>query len=137
MLDMPHKDPRGHVEFLQASELSSASYIFGDLSPGLRAFELVGTPSCDSTLLVNGSPLWRFHEDVVFRSDVEILILAGDLMINNTALRREIIFLSRLVRKLMISARIMALNFFGCPMDQMTGLLAMEPWLQARHLLTR
>ena len=78
MLDMPHKDPRGHVEFLQASELNSASYTFGDLSPGLRAFELVGSPSCDSTLLVNGSPLWQFHEDVVFHSDVEILILAGD-----------------------------------------------------------
>ena len=88
MLDIPHKDPRGHVEFLQASELNSASYTFGVLSPGLRAFELVGTPSCDSTLLVNGSPLWQFHEDVIFRSDVEILILAGDLMINNTALRR-------------------------------------------------
>ena len=54
---MPHKDPRGHVEFLQASELNSASYTFGDLSPGLRAFELVGTPSCDSTLLVT-DPLY-------------------------------------------------------------------------------
>ena len=72
----------------------------------------------------------------MFRSDVEILILAGDLMINKTALRRGVIFLSRLVRKLLISVRFMALNFFGCPMDQMTG-LAMEPWLQARHLLTR
>ena len=41
MLDMPHEDPRGHVEFLQASELNSASYTFGDLSPGLRLLNLL------------------------------------------------------------------------------------------------
>ena len=29
----------------------------------------------------------------MFRSDVEILILAGDLMINNTALRRRLYFI--------------------------------------------
>ena len=44
-------DLRDHVEFLQASELNTESYSFGDLSPGLRAFELTGTPCSDSTLL--------------------------------------------------------------------------------------
>ena len=81
-------DLRDHVEFLQASELNTESYSFGDLSPGLRAFELTGTPCSDSTLLLKGSPIWRFQEDVIFRSDVEILILTGDLFINKTALSR-------------------------------------------------
>ena len=44
MSEMQNKDLRGHVEFLQANELNSISYSFGDLSPGLRAFELTGTP---------------------------------------------------------------------------------------------
>ncbi len=88
MSEMQNKDLRGHVEFLQANELNSISYTFGDLSPGLRAFELTGTPSSDSSLLLNGSPLWRFQEDVIFRSDIEILILNGDLVINSATLCR-------------------------------------------------
>mgnify|MGYP005695546325 CR=1 FL=1 len=53
MSEMQNKDLRGHVEFLQANELNSISYSFGDLSPGLRAFELTGTPSSDSLSLIH------------------------------------------------------------------------------------
>ena len=77
---------RGHVEFLQINEIDPQGHDFGAFNPGLRTKVLSGHPAYGSTLLVQAAPNWCFPYEFLFSSEIEILVLSGELEINGKLL---------------------------------------------------
>jgi len=84
--DSSHGVNRGHVEFLQINGIDPQGHDFGSFNPGLRTKVLSGNPAYGSTLLVKASPNWCFPYDFLFSSEIEILVLSGNLEINGKLL---------------------------------------------------
>jgi hypothetical protein len=77
---------RSHVEFLQLNSVIPKNHDFLALNPALRTHILSGTAETECTMLVNASPSWCFPYEMLFTSDVELLVLSGNLTINGRCL---------------------------------------------------
>ena len=81
-------ESREHVEFVQINELPIQGNDLGNPNPGLRTQVLSGNAQTGCTMLVEASPGWCNPYCVRFASDLEVLILSGDLRINDSVLTR-------------------------------------------------
>ena len=73
---------REHIEFVQINELSIQGNDFGNPNPGLRTKVLSGNAQTGCTMLVEAAPGWCNPYCVRFASDLEVLILSGDLRLS-------------------------------------------------------
>ena len=79
---------REHIEFAQINELIVQGNDFGNPNPGLRTRVLSGNALSGCTMLVEAAPGWCNPYGVRFVSDLEVLVLSGDLRINDSILTK-------------------------------------------------